>query len=92
MMCGRDETSSLPTGQQWNRWCFVSVQWEWLSLPIVVEIATAILLTITMWQSRRSRGVELWKSSNVALLYHYVLASGCVLRSGVKDPEELMAM
>jgi hypothetical protein len=68
---------------------FVNVRWEWLSLPIVVEIAAAVLLIITMIKSRRQRNIGLWKSSNVALLYHHVRHSQFTIQTHVQSPQEL---
>ncbi len=68
---------------------FVSVQWEWLSLPIVAEIATAVLLIATMVSSRRTTRVGLWKSSNVALLVHDALGSEGMLKADIQNADQL---
>ncbi|KAH8882774.1 hypothetical protein GQ53DRAFT_811844 [Thozetella sp. PMI_491] len=71
---------------------FVRVEWEWLVLPLVVEVGAAILLIITMRQSRRALGVGLWKSSNTALLYHYVEGPEGLLKNEINSPEHLQEL
>lgn len=48
---------------------YVLVDWEWLILPAILEIAGAVFLLLTALVSHR-RGVPLWKTSILALLYH----------------------
>lgn len=50
---------------------FVKVVYYWLVLPLLISVATLLLMVFTMWQSRASKRVALWKASSLALLYHY---------------------
>jgi hypothetical protein len=47
----------------------IGVQWAWLSLPAALLVLTLAFLTITIWKTK-SREVNLWKSSQLALLFH----------------------
>ncbi|KAJ6021486.1 hypothetical protein N7540_006990 [Penicillium herquei] len=48
---------------------FVTVRWQWLTLPAVLLVAGSLLLIITALASSR-RGVRIWKSSTLPLLFH----------------------
>ena len=48
---------------------YVSVRWEWLILPIVLEVLGLLVLSVAMLMSSR-RTVPLWKASVLPLLYH----------------------
>ncbi|CZS95500.1 uncharacterized protein RCO7_05700 [Rhynchosporium graminicola] len=67
---------------------YIHIRWTWLLLPIFVEIAGAALLVSTIFSSRRSRNVHLWKSSPAALLFHSVFPDGLIV-SELKGPAEL---
>ncbi|CZT46868.1 uncharacterized protein RSE6_07372 [Rhynchosporium secalis] len=67
---------------------YIHIRWTWLLLPIFVEIAGAALLVATIFSSRRSRNVPLWKSSPAALLFHSVFPDG-LIASELKGPAEL---
>lgn len=49
----------------------VRVVWPWLSPPVSIHVAALLFLLCTMLYSRKI-GIELWKSSAVALLCHRV--------------------
>ncbi|KAH8205578.1 hypothetical protein TruAng_000284 [Truncatella angustata] len=49
---------------------YVQVTWVWAILPFATEICALILLVLTIWESRASRGIPLWKSSAVAMLFY----------------------
>lgn len=67
----------------------VRVQWAWLGLPFAVVLAAAVLLLAEMVQSRRSRNINLWKSSSTALLYHSVSPTQDVMSPQVHSPRQL---
>ena len=48
---------------------YVVVDWEWMILPAVLEVAGVILLLATMMMTQR-HNVSLWKTSSLALIYH----------------------
>ncbi|KAL2063693.1 hypothetical protein VTL71DRAFT_5498 [Oculimacula yallundae] len=66
----------------------IRVRWIWMALPLLVEVAGAVLLAGTILSSRRSKQVPLWKSSPTALLFHGVFPDG-LMSSDLKGPEEL---
>lgn len=49
----------------------VHVRWQWISLPAVLELASAILFLSTVFYSRHLR-VPIWKSSLLAIYYHQI--------------------
>lgn len=67
---------------------YIRVRWEWLSLPLAIQLSGGVLLLATMFRSRRGNRVALWKSSPTALLYHRIDSDG-VVGSGLKGPEVL---
>jgi hypothetical protein len=75
---------------------FVYVQWEWLCLPLFVQISSAVFLLLVIIKSRRVRGMQLWKSSLVAMLYHEVIREddcpSAILRTDVENLEALEAL
>ena len=46
---------------------YFHVRWGWLAYPVAVVLISIIFLVVTIW---KSRGVEPWKSSVTALLFH----------------------
>ena len=50
---------------------YVRIRWQWIALPAFLELASLMLLILTMIHSRRE-DVPLWKSSALALIYHGV--------------------
>lgn len=67
----------------------VRVRWAWLALPLFVVLASTVLLAAEMAQSRRGRGVPLWKASSTALLFHSVSRETSTLLPQVRSPEQL---
>jgi hypothetical protein len=47
----------------------VHVRWQWIILPAFLELASLVLLILTIVHSRRE-DVPIWKSSVLALMYH----------------------
>lgn len=47
----------------------VIIEWQWLTLPAVLELSGISFLILVALSSRRC-GVDLWKGSSLALLYH----------------------
>lgn len=48
---------------------YVSVDWLWLVLSAGIQIASVILMTLTIWQSWRT-DVPPWKASLLPVLFH----------------------
>lgn len=67
----------------------VRVRWAWLALPSLVVLASSALLVAVAAESRRGRGVELWKASATALLMHSVSRVTGTLEPQVQGPEQL---
>lgn len=68
---------------------FVKVLWAWMSLPILAQIATAVLLLLTVVHNRRHQSIGLFKSSNVALLAHDIVLPEGVLRTDIRKADDL---
>ncbi|KAB5531314.1 hypothetical protein GE09DRAFT_1064040 [Coniochaeta sp. 2T2.1] len=68
---------------------FVRVVWPWITLNLLAETATAVLLLLTVLKSWRFREVPLWKESGIAVLLHNVVLPDGVLRSDYKRAEDL---
>jgi hypothetical protein len=49
---------------------YVSVQWQWFALPVIVWVVTAVALVGTLWKVKRGR-VPRWKNDPVPLLFLY---------------------
>ncbi|ORY69038.1 uncharacterized protein BCR38DRAFT_472446 [Pseudomassariella vexata] len=81
-------------GQTVSSVVFVRVDWVWLSLPLLVQVAAVLLLVLTMIEVN-TRRAQLWKSSTVAVLYHDVAIwqdGERVLRTDVRSLKELKAL
>ena len=48
---------------------YYEVRWQWLTLPLVLEVAGICFFLSVVWLSRKHR-LPLWKSSTLATLYH----------------------
>jgi len=66
-----DSSHETVTGVITTPEIYVHINWGWLVLPALLEIAGLVLLIFTALATRR-RKVELWRSSILALLYHGV--------------------
>jgi hypothetical protein len=55
---------------------FVQVQWMWLVLLLVVQLASALLLGLVLVRLAACRDLQPWKSSSVAVLLHRVPDDG----------------
>lgn len=66
---------------------FVSVRWYWLIGPIVIELAAVLFTTFTMVSNRR--GVPLWKSSALAVLFSQLEEEHGLIRAKIEDVDEM---
>lgn len=48
---------------------FVSVEWEWITLPAIVLLASMALFISTVMKNKK-HGLKLWKSAILPVLYH----------------------
>jgi hypothetical protein len=68
---GLQTTNDTVRGEAFAEESYVRVRWQWIALPVFLELASLPLLVLTIIHSRRE-GVPLWKSSALALIYHRV--------------------
>ncbi|KAE8167833.1 hypothetical protein BDV40DRAFT_311337 [Aspergillus tamarii] len=54
---------------------YINVNWPWITLPVLVVIGAAALLACSIISNSQHRGA-LWKSSNLAVLFHIVNGVG----------------
>ncbi|KAI1406759.1 hypothetical protein F5Y13DRAFT_197181 [Hypoxylon sp. FL1857] len=52
-----------------NTVTYIAITWAWLSLPIALVVLTFVMLLIVVVRNN-ARGVAIWKSSSLALLFH----------------------
>lgn len=62
-------SSQAVNGTVWVQEIFVDVRWQFLILPAMVLVLTAVFLVITIVKSR-PKGIGLWKSNPLTLLWH----------------------
>ena len=48
---------------------YIHVTWPWITLPAILALAGALFLIAGIFETRR-RGVDVWKDSELALLFH----------------------
>jgi hypothetical protein len=58
----------LVLGTSFTPQIFVSVQWEWLTLPLALIALSLVVLVSTILKGRR-HGTKIWKSSSLATLF-----------------------
>jgi hypothetical protein len=68
---GLQTTNDTWSGDAYADESFVRVRWHWIVLPAFLELASLVLLVLTIIHSRRM-DIPLWKSSVLALIYHGV--------------------
>jgi hypothetical protein len=68
---GLATTNDTVRGDAYAEELYVRVRWQWIILPAFLELASLVLLVLTIVHSRRE-DVPIWKSSVLALVYHGV--------------------
>jgi hypothetical protein len=68
---GLDQTTNRVTGYTITAEAYVHVRWRWMIFPVALELATLTLFVLVVVHSRR-KGVPIWKSSILAIIYHSV--------------------
>ncbi|KAF2653117.1 hypothetical protein K491DRAFT_695005 [Lophiostoma macrostomum CBS 122681] len=63
-----EDNSTIP-GTEYATVTYVRVRWWWLALPVALEVGTALLLLLTIWNSARGE-LAMWKNSALALMFH----------------------
>lgn len=87
----RSGYNSTASGLSVKSVTYVQVRWQWLSLPIFIQVAAVLLLVLAIWGSFTDRS-PLWKSSTVAMLFHEMnldAESKVVVRTDVESVDRL---
>lgn len=84
----------LASGNVEEQVIFVRVRWIFYIIPAVTEVGALLLLMFTVWRSRPSSGIPLWRSSALAPLFHDVRwadgsETSLVLEPRATDVQEL---
>lgn len=58
-------------GKAWRQETYIKVRWAFMTLPLLVLVATLALLGAAVGRSM-GKGARVWKSSSLALLFHEV--------------------
>ncbi|KAK4222884.1 hypothetical protein QBC38DRAFT_374273 [Podospora fimiseda] len=69
-----------------NQTIFVHVYWEWMILPLIVEVVSIAFVVTVLIKSRKAKDVQLWKSSAVAILAHGLSFDGVSPGMGTLGP------
>ena len=65
----RNISSEPALGKVWAIQTYVHVRWIWLVLPMALAPASLLFLLTAIWSSKR-KGVQVWKSSALADIFH----------------------
>lgn len=65
----RDSSNNTIVGQASQTELFVDVTWPWITLPAILVLAGFIFLMLAMFETKRL-GASIWKTSELALLFH----------------------
>ena len=65
----RDASNHTIAGQLGIAETYIRVLWLWIILPGVLVVAGALFLIMGIVETKR-RGVDIWKDSELALLFH----------------------
>lgn len=65
----RNSSNVTVTGQAGQIELYVHVNWPWIILPAFVVLAGTTFLLLTIFETKRL-GVSIWKTSELALLFH----------------------
>ncbi|KAK8005682.1 hypothetical protein PG990_011719 [Apiospora arundinis] len=71
-------------GKAWRQETYIEVRWAFLTLPLLVLVATWALLGVAVGRSM-GKGAQIWKSSGLALLFHDVYTEAAAERECVAD-------
>ncbi|KAK8073945.1 hypothetical protein PG994_004844 [Apiospora phragmitis] len=74
-------------GKAWRQETYIKVRWAFLTLPLLVLVATLALLCAAVRRSR-GKGARVWKSSSLALLFHDVYTEVAVVEEEEEREEE----
>lgn len=82
------DTAAMIRGGAYQDLPHVQARWAWLTLPVLLLVATLIFLIATMIQSHRQNEV-LWKSCGLGSFYHPLTEEALAELGDVTEPWEL---
>ena len=65
----RDSSNVTVTGKAGKSESYVHINWAWITFPALLVVAGIIFLLLAMFETKR-RGARVWKTSELALLFH----------------------
>ena len=68
---GLETTNNTVPGRAFAEESYVKVRWQWIILPVLLQLSTLVLFIMTVVYSHLN-GVPIWKSSILAIIYHAV--------------------
>ncbi|KAM0428470.1 hypothetical protein ACHAPT_006830 [Fusarium lateritium] len=71
---------------------YIKIRWVWLIGPVAIEALVVVFAIGTMFINRRSSEVPLWKSSALAVLECFHDKGSSMIRSKIKDLEQIEKM
>ncbi|KXJ89022.1 hypothetical protein Micbo1qcDRAFT_206609 [Microdochium bolleyi] len=82
-------TSFEVSGSRVDQVVFVLVVWQWLALPLLLQVLSVVFFVLVVWQSHREGGGRqpLWRNSAIAMLLHGYEPAGGVLRASLRGDE-----
>ena len=66
---GLEMTTETAPGRAYAEKSYVQVRWQWIILPVLLQLSTLVLFILTVLYSQLN-GVPIWKSSILAIIYH----------------------
>jgi hypothetical protein len=81
--------AQLAHGQRIDSVQFVRIKWVYLIGPVAIELVAIAFAVLTMFRSRESRGVPLWKTSALAVLACQHDREADLIRSTIRDIKEM---
>ncbi|CEN60796.1 hypothetical protein ASPCAL03229 [Aspergillus calidoustus] len=81
--------AQLALGERIDSVQYVRIRWVYLIGPTAIEVVALMLAVITIYRSRESRGVPLWKTSALAVLACRHDRDGDLVRSTIRDMKEM---
>jgi hypothetical protein len=68
---GLETTNETVRGRAYAEESYVEVRWQWIVLPVLLQLSTLVLFITTVAYSH-CNSVPIWKSSILAIIYHGV--------------------
>ena len=87
----RDSSNETVVGQAGQTELFVHVTWVWITLPAFLVLAGTLFLMLAMFETKRL-GASIWKTSELALLFHGLEESSPDLNAPLDRSSEMENM